>query len=283
VRQLYGDAFGIFEGGAPKLLDVSIRGIHPFVCLPPLSSVSTLRLGAGPDKMSGDEFLDILRSFVTLASLDLDGGVVDLKDLHLLGMRGENVEIATLRSLSFTAKASPRCCIGGILDTIRCPAVESVSISQLASWEESPFAYTLPPLPPFTRLRSLELIRIECHKLARHFNFSSLPALHTIVLRNCPSPMALLRLLLPSADNANNGTVWPELRVIELSHVGANEIDGICKIITHRSSCGQPIDTIIFDPVSLETHSVEVEWLKQHVNVRRGSPPISQLSITEYD
>ena len=82
--------------------------------------------------------------------------------------------------------------------------------------------------------------------------------------------MALLRLLLPSADNAIDGTVWPELRVIELSHVGAEEIDGICKIVTHRSSCGQPIDTIIFDPDSLETHSAETEWMKQHVDVRRG-------------
>lgn len=82
--------------------------------------------------------------------------------------------------------------------------------------------------------------------------------------------MALLRLLLPSADKANDGTVWPELRVTNLSHVGAEEIYGICRIITHRSSCGQPIDTTIFDPVSLEKHSVDVEWMKQHVNV--GGP-----------
>ena len=188
-----GDAFRIFEGGAPKLSEVSIRGIHPSMCLLPLSSVSSLCLGAGLDEMSGDKFLDILQSLVTLTYLDLEGGVVSLEDLQLLGMEGKNVEIATLRSLSFAATASPQYCIGSILDTIRCPAVESMSISQLASWdvpEESPSTYT-PPLPPITRLRFLKLIRIECHKLARHFNFSSLPALHTIVLHNCPSPMAL--------------------------------------------------------------------------------------------
>jgi hypothetical protein len=97
--------------------------------------------------------------------------------------------------------------------------------------------------------------------------------------------MALLRLLLPSADNANDGTVWPELRAIELSHVGAEEIDGICKIVTHRSSCSQPIDTIIFDPVSLETHSAEVEWMKQHVDVRRGKSvvyPIVDFPVAKY-
>jgi hypothetical protein len=101
--------------------------------------------------------------------------------------------------------------------------------------------------------------------------------------------ITLLRLLLPSAEMENDGIVWPELQVIKLSHVGAEEIDGICEIITHRSSCSQPINTIIFDPVSLEKHLVEVEWMNQHVHVRRGSPYLtlsqstSQSSVTRYD
>lgn len=92
--------------------------------------------------------------------------------------------------------------------------------------------------------------------------------------------MALLHLLLPSADNANNGTVWPKLQVIEISHVGAEDIHGICKIVIHHSSCSQPIDTIIFNPVSLETYPVKIEWMKQHVNVRRGKFVIYQVSNT---
>ena len=128
-----GGAFKILEGGAPKLWNVSICGIHPFTCLPPLSSVTTLHIGAGPDKMSGNEFLYILQSFVTLTSLDLDGSVVSPYDLHLLGMQGENVKIARLRLLSFAAEALPRYCIDGILDIIRCPAIKSINISRLNS------------------------------------------------------------------------------------------------------------------------------------------------------
>jgi hypothetical protein len=276
------DAFEIFEGGAPKLSRLDMRGIHPFACLPPLSSVTTLRLGADTDKISGDELLDILRSLVALMSLDLEHGVVIPYDLHLRGMQGENVEIVTLRSLSFSAAASPRYCIAGMLDTIRCPAVESMSISPLAEWDIPEDSTYTPPLPPFIRLRYLKLIEIDCYKLARNFDFSSLPALHTIELCHCPSPMALLRLLLPSADQANDRTVWPELQVINLSHVGTEEIDGICRILTHRSSRGQPIDTIIFDPVSLEKHPVEVGWMKQHVNVRRGRRVYYPMAPTEF-
>jgi len=264
---------------------IDIRGIHPFACLPPLSSVTTLRLGAGPDKMSGAEFLDILRSCVALISLDIEGRVVRLNVLHLGSMMGKNVEIPKLRSLSFEGCASPRYFIAGILATIRCPAVESMSISPLATWEspeESPSTHAA-PLPPFLRLRSLRLIEIDCYKLARNFDFSSLPALHTIELRHCPSPMALLRLLLPSADKANDGTIWPELRVISLSHVGTEEINGISRIITHRSSCGQPIDTIIFDPISLENHSVDVERMKRHVNVRQGERVVYPMELPDFE
>jgi hypothetical protein len=87
-----GDAFEIFEGGALRLLPIDIRGIHPFTCLPPLSSVTTLRLGAGPDKMSGDEFLDILRSCVTLISLDIEGRVE--KTIHICSTTSSFFQLA---------------------------------------------------------------------------------------------------------------------------------------------------------------------------------------------
>jgi hypothetical protein len=147
-----GNALEIFEGGAPRLSHINIGGIHPFMCLPPLSSVTTLRFAAGPDEMSGDEFLDILRSCVTLISLDIGGRVVRPNDLRLGSMMGENVEIATLRSLSFSAYASLRYFIASMLTTIHCPAVELMSISALSTWEspeESPSTHAAAPLPHF--------------------------------------------------------------------------------------------------------------------------------------
>lgn len=275
-----GNAFKtrIFKGGAPRLSYIDICGIHPFTCLPPLSSVTTLRLGTRPDKMSRDELLDILRSCVTLISLDI-GDILRRRDLKGSMMVG----ITTLRSLSFSAYASPRYFIAGMLATIHCPAVESMSISPLPAWEspkDSPSTHAA-PLPPFLRLRSLRLIEIDCRKLARDFDFSSLPALHTIELRHCPDPMGLLCLLLRSVDK-NDGIVWPELRVIYLSHVGVKEISGIRRIIMHRSSRGRPIDTIIFDPVSLKKHWVDVEWMKQYVNVRQGEHVGYSMELSDF-
>jgi hypothetical protein len=266
-----GDAWGIFQGGAPKLSQLHIRGIHPFACLPPLSSVTTLCLGAGPDQMNGEEFLCMLRDMPTLVSLCLEGMVVEPNGLYLTAVRGGNVEIATLRSFSFSADEPS---IGSILNTIRCPGVESMNISSVEEWEgmdlsELPSIQAL-PLPPFPLLRTLELNGIECDKLATNFDFSYLPVLHTISLSSCTSPMALLRLLLPYPNLTGNGIVWPLLQVIKLSHVGAEEIDGICRIITHRIASGNPIDTIYFDPVSLGKFPDKVEWIKQHVIVPRG-------------
>jgi len=82
--------------------------------------------------------------------------------------------------------------------------------------------------------------------------------------------MALLNLLFPISGGADEVAVWPSLRVIELTHVGEKEAYGICEIIWHRQACGKPIEAIVFDPVSLDRFPERVNWMKQHVVVRRG-------------
>jgi hypothetical protein len=128
------------------------------------------------------------------------------------------------------------------------------------------------PLPPFPLLQSLELNEIGCGKFANNFDLSYISALHTISLKDCISPVALLRLLLPILGGADRGTMLPLLRVIELTHVGEEEANIICEIIRHRHACGKPIEAIVFDPVSLNRFPDRVEWMKQHVAVRQGQP-----------
>jgi hypothetical protein len=262
----------IFDGGAPKLSLIHIRGTSALSCLPPLSSVTTLHLDAScMEPIGGAEFLQMLKNLQTLASLHLDGIVVDPYDLYLLAVQGIFVEISTLRFLSFSANASPKYCIESILNTIRCPAIESMTISGLEDVYSFARSGMHPlPLPPFPSLRTMELNQISCSKLANNFDFSHFFALHTISLTDCTSVMALLRLLLPTSGGADRETVWPLLRVIELTHVGAKEVDGICKIIWHRQACGKPIEAIVLDPVSLDRFPERVDWMEQHVVVRRG-------------
>jgi hypothetical protein len=262
----------IFNGGAPKLSLIHIRGISALSCLPPLSSVTTLHLDAAcMEPMLGAEFLQVLKNLRTLASLHLDGIVVDLFDLYLLAIQGIYVEISTLRFFSFSANASPKHCIESILNTIRCPAIESMTISGLEHVHSSARSrmHAL-PLPPFPLLRTMELNGINCSKFAKNFDFSHIFALHTISLTECTSPMALLNLLFPISGGADKVAVWPSLRVIELTHVGEKEAYGICEIIWHRQACGKPIEAIVFDPVSLDRFPEKVNWMKQHVVVRRG-------------
>ena len=266
------EPLNIFDGGAPKLSLVHIEGISALTCLPPLSAVTTLRLEAsGMHPMGGAEFLRIFRNLLVLASLHLEGIVVDLHDLYLLAIQGIYVEIATLRFFLFSANASRRYCIESILNTIRCPAIVSMTICGL----KNPYSFAPPgiqplPLPPFPLLQSLELNRIKCGKFINNFDLSHLSALHTISLADCTSPAALLRLLLPISGGAD--TVLPLLRVIELTRIGEEEANIICEIIWKRQACGKPIEAMVFDPVSLDRFPERVEWMKQHVAVRRGKP-----------
>jgi hypothetical protein len=89
---------------------------------------------------------------------------------------------------------------------------------------------------------------------------------------DCTSLMALLCLLLPGGDGTDAETVWPHLRVIELTHIGEKEVNGICEIIWHRRACEKPIEAIVCDPVSLDRFPEMVEWMKQHVVIRPGMP-----------
>jgi hypothetical protein len=162
-----------------------------------LSPPSPLRLEGGtkPDEA---KFLSMLRSLSVLVSLHFDGTVVDLYQLALLG------EMVTLWSFSFSSDLSPsgKFMIDGILNTIRCSALESLTISDLYSMDiVQPMELLSTQALPMPPLRSVKLSRFECAKFVEHFDFTHLLALDIISLRNCKSPMALLRFLLPSRGN----------------------------------------------------------------------------------
>jgi hypothetical protein len=261
----------IFQDGTPLLTHIHIDGVKPTVCLPPLSFITSLHLGEGSKQMNGAKFLSMLRFAPNLVSLHFDGTVVDPKDLYKLALLGQGIDIATLRSFSFSADASPKYCIDGILNTIRCPSLESLTISNLdflGGVQPMELSFTMGlPTPPFPTLQSFKLSGIECAEFAEHFDFTHLPALDIISLTDSESPMALLCSLLPFRGS---NSVWPVLRIIALSHIGPKEFDGLRTIIFHRRACGKPIETVLLDPASLENFPEQVEWLKQHATVQRG-------------
>ena len=130
----------------------------------------------------------------------------------------------------------------------------------------------------------MELYGMSCEEFAKNFDFIHHSPLQTISLLLCSFPMALLRPLLPSTGGVDGGFVWPALRIIELGHIGEKEVEGICRIVSHRHACGKPIEVISIDPISLEKFPEKVEYMKQYVTVRGirlYSPELTAFQIIE--
>src|SRR5215471_8697619 len=98
-------------------------------------------------------------------------------------------------------------------------------------------------IPEYPELRTLELHRMDCGEFVANFDFTRLPALETISLMSCASPMSLLRLLLQSQDKANGeDRIWPQLRKIQIT--GPFDVEDfvvLYEILSHREAGGKPI------------------------------------------
>ena len=214
--------------------------------------------------------MDIIRASPALISLHLSGQVINLGDLYQLALQGEHVNMATLRHFSFFANPSPKYGIESVLNTIRCPALESLTISKFDGWyavDHISSPQTL-PLPPFPFLRSLELCRCFGSEFVNPFDFTHFPALDTISLTGCTDPMSLLHVMLPTQGKDDSDDVWPALRLIRLNYLEASEFDGLSEVIAYRQTCGKPIQAVSLGSASMKKYPEKVEWMKQHIAVR---------------
>jgi len=271
------DPLDLFGGGALMLSRVHMGGVNLASFLPPLSSVTYLRLEEASGQITGRRFLDLLRSSPVLVSLHLDGAIVDETHLYQLTLQEQKVEIPSLRYFSFTAVASLKYYPESLLNTIRCPNLELLTISAHSWWGgvgmrlgDISFAQPL-SLASYTMLHTIELPGINCAEFVEYFDVIELLALDTISLIDCTSLMALLRILLPSEGRADNVICWPLLRIIKLSHLGVDEFNGLGEIISYRQACDKPIEIVEIDPRSLDSFPAEVEDMKQHLVVRQGA------------
>ena len=214
--------------------------------------------------------MDIIRASPALVSLHLSGQVINLGNLYQLALQGEHVDIPTLRHFSFFANSSPKYGIESVLNTIRCPALESLTISSFDGWyavDDIISPQTL-PLPLFPFLRFLELGRCYTPGFVNAFNFTHLPALDTISLNGCTGPMWLLRVMLPTQGKDDSDDVWPALRLIRLGYLEASEFDELSELIAYRQACGKPIEAVSLGSTSMKKYPEKIEWMKQYVAVQ---------------
>jgi hypothetical protein len=106
-------------------------------------------------------------------------------------------------TLSFFANPSPKYGIKSVLNIIRYPALESLTIAKFDGWyivNDISSLQTL-PLPPFPFLQSLELCRCFGSEFVIPFDFTHLPTLDTISLTRCTDPWVSYTLCFRPKEN----------------------------------------------------------------------------------
>lgn len=270
----------LFDGGHTQMLSqVCIDGMQIAALLLPLTSITSLRLCRADGSIRGLAFLDILRSAVALVSLHLDETALYEGDLYPIALQGYGVEMASLRHFSYTSTKSPKYYLEYLLNTVCCPNLKSMALSTKGG--------SSPPdissrqrmtLPLYPALHTLELHGFNCAEFVEHFGFIQLPALQSISLVGCHSPMALLCTLLSSESRIDG--LWPSLRAMKLSHLGATDFDSLCEIISFRHANNRPMEVAQIDPYSLEQFPDKVEWMRERLTIQKGRHVNNQHSST---
>jgi hypothetical protein len=189
-------------------------------------------------------------------------------------LHGENVELASLTSISFNANASPKYYLDSVLNTLHCPKLRTMNISSMVhEWDTMYFEdlqHTLALAhPAYPELSSMELNYIDCNEFFTNFDFTELPELRSISLVGCTSPVAVLRLLLPSIlqDRTNGNCVWPLLQNVLIRTLDAEDFDGLCEVISYRIAIGRPISCVTMGSCSYGKFPDKVRWMKEHVQL----------------
>jgi hypothetical protein len=270
-EQYLDQALGVFMGGAPLLSRVRVDGMTILSCLPPISSLTSLRLFDPPGPIDFGLFTKILTASSALTELMLDGDALDEEQIYQFYENGEFVDLSTLRSLRLVVEIFPKHQFFSLLAVLRCPGLEMMQITAIKPDDSSPDSrprHNYEPLT-FTSLRSLELYGVDCTQIGADFDVTKLPAMTHITFYQCPTSMFLLGTLIPAVEDEVN--IWPLLKVIGLDAVSLDDSDvsRLCKVLSYRTQCGKPIECVEFDTILVDgiADGTYVGPLREHVRV----------------
>ncbi|KAF7986643.1 hypothetical protein HWV62_26466 [Athelia sp. TMB] len=241
---LYGAPTDIFTGGTPLLTDVRLsKSLH---CLPPLHSITTLRL-VGVHTYSGPEkWRDMLLSLTSLISLEVVDGIEILNQWESPAV----IKLPALQSLCVKAvnarnnQSVFRC----LYDTIDAPLLECLSLESFID-EDLVFLKESWPLgaTKFPALRTLTLSDFETHEPLCPF-MRTFPNVQTVMVKGrSGSTMQRLLQLLQYSETAQ--THWPVLRCLGLPDLWLLDEripPGLLPdCIASRMRLDQPIETLV--------------------------------------
>jgi hypothetical protein len=236
----------VFEHGAPMLVQLSINGMKISCCLPPMLSITSLELLNPKETIDFVFFKEILTASSALTHIELHVDVVDEDELGECFAQGQSIELPSLRSLVLTTDIFPRTQLFNLLSVLHCPGLDKMSIGTYSSEDSSSDVRPRHSheLPVFHSLRSLLLVEVDCARLCADFDVTKLPALADITFHRCTTVMTLFSALVPTTEK--NVDIWPLLQTISVdaSSLQDNDVDRLCKVLSHRTQCGKPVDCV---------------------------------------
>ncbi|KZP18276.1 hypothetical protein FIBSPDRAFT_893618 [Athelia psychrophila] len=277
----------ILRGGAPVLASVHLSQMP--CCLPPLGSVTTLRLlELRPDSgIIGNKWHDVLVSLTRLTSLEVEG------EIMASWIQGAAITLPALRTLRICATGDQEVAreFQRLYEAIDAPSLEFLELNGFIN-PDLEFFDSLWPLGAnkYPALHTLSLTQYrEPGAVSSRTHFAPImlafPQVQTVIFneRGQGEACSILRLLLKSDTG---GLYWPVLNNVAfpaLQSVEGDDIDNLLhQCLTSRISTGHPIGTLSFSSSCVSTLRLKGALSE---NGGRISPPpwMDLVKVAEYE
>ncbi|KAG5639122.1 hypothetical protein H0H81_006711 [Sphagnurus paluster] len=229
---------GVFQGNAPKLSFVRLRGLALHFFRPPLNNVATLHLDQTiPLPMLYTTFRDMVTAPSILRNLSIYGDIIYGVDNDLAWPTNNPIHLPYLRCLRI-------CGIGGsiysgLLLGITAPALESLVLKDLKEHDLERFWASPIHAFRFPLLRSLTFL--DCVSRDVYIKiFHSFPAVSVFTATH--QIMADRVLLLLSEPLATDGVIpWPQLHTLSLCVNLSISEPLLFEVVKQRKAVGYPL------------------------------------------
>lgn len=228
----------IFTGGAPSLASFRLTGVGLHRCLPPLATMTHLRIISGENESwtSAELFCSMLSSAISARHIELHG--------HILEHWGDSqkVFLPSLRTLSISTDCGVADEFIGPLNTITAPLLEVLSSNNFYDHDiEGLFdSSLLGASSKFPSLRSIKLLFSFVSAPGLHLIARAFPAITDVTYQNYHDDL-LVSLREPDPYvSGSTACYWPHLQTITLVDYHGSPTD-VGEFLASRSRMGHPI------------------------------------------
>jgi hypothetical protein len=253
----------LFKGGAPNLKDIRINTLALYLCLPPLSHVTTLHL-------KGTEHVELLLTRVKIFDVLSQCQVLQRLVIHHRILEdcdpAQTHTLPALRSLHMFGSIN----VADILSCISAPLLEDIFIShhKTEEWESDSslvFRGSLRFPAVKTLAFRLDKIYLQDHDMSESLTraFRCFPDIENLALG--PSAQAKSHVIQTFIDT-NEGKCWPNLRSLALRINDEASENALCDFVILRKAVNMPLYKISLDAASLLRMS-RLVWLRTQLEV----------------